>query len=134
MCDGLNKAVAAPSKRTNPTFIAMKKLIALLLAAASLGALVPTQAEAWDGRHSHRRITGHHSCGQPIYSVYQVYGRDPWGRPLGRWVSNHRACGCHVCRPRFVAPVCPPPVYYGPPVHYHRPSHHSTSWFFSFGR
>jgi len=112
----------------------MKKMIALLVVAAGLGALVPTQAEAWDGRHSHRRITGHHSCGQPQYSVYQVYGRDAWGRPLGRWVSDRRACGCHACRPRVVVPACPPPAYYGPPVYYHTPMpRQSASWFFSFG-
>jgi hypothetical protein len=113
----------------------MKKLLAILLAAASLGALVPTQADAWDGRHSHRRITGHYSCGRPIYSTYEICGHDAWGRPIGRWISNYQACACHVCRP---------PVRYGPPVHHHHGHHHghnhhrgyrSTSgFFFSFGR
>jgi len=112
----------------------MKKLIALVLAVAALGALTPTQSQARDSHHSHRRITGHHSCGRPVYSVYQVYGRDYWGRPLGHWVSDPRACGCHVCQPRFFAPACPPQVHYGPPVHYHRPVQQGVSWFFSFGR
>ncbi|HCN29147.1 MAG TPA: hypothetical protein DIT64_10410 [Verrucomicrobiales bacterium] len=113
----------------------MKKTLLIITAAAALGAAAPTSAEAWDACHSHSRVVSYLPCGRPVYAVYQVYGRDRWGQPVGRWVTQHSACGCRACRPPVVVhrPVCPPPVVYHPPVCAPVPSR-SVSWFFSFGR
>lgn len=128
-----NKVIHSSSDALNPKFRIMKKILLLLAVAASMGIVAPTSAEAWDGCHPQRRIVSYLPCGRPVYSVYQVYGRDRWGQPVGRWVNEHAACGCNTCRPRIVhrpvhRPVCPPPVYHAPV-----PSR-GVSWFFSFGR
>lgn len=113
----------------------MKKILILLAVAATMGIVAPTAAEAWDGCHPQRHIVSYLPCGRPVYSVYQVYGRDRWGRPVGRWVNERATCGCHTCRPRVVhrPAVCPPPVVYHRPVYQPAPVR-GASWFFSFGR
>lgn len=113
----------------------MKKIIAILAVVTGLGFVAPTESSARDYCHNDRRVVSYLPCGRPVYSVYQIYGRDHCGRPLGQWVTqhvNHSACG--TCNPR---PVCPP-SYHG--SHHRRPSfpvpphHRAASFIFSFGR
>jgi hypothetical protein len=74
----------------------MKKIIAILAVVTGIGFLAPAESSARDYCHNDRRVVSYHSCGTPVYSVYQVYGRDRYGRPMGRWVTqsrSHGACG-----------------------------------------
>lgn len=64
----------------------MKYSLALLAAVAALGIFTPVSASAHD--HCERRIVGYTASGYPIYSVYQIYGYDRFGNPLGRWVTE----------------------------------------------
>lgn len=79
----------------------MKKYTLLIIAAvAALFAFTPSSAEARDYCGGERRIVGY-SYGAPIYSGYQIIGRDAWGRPIGRWVtqrSYHRGGYCPPTR------------------------------------
>lgn len=118
----------------------MKKILALVAAATTLGFAVPSETQAWDRCSTpHSRIISYLPCGRPVYATYQVYGYDRCGNALGRWVTQHSHCGCMTCNPR---PACPPPSY-GHFGGYHR-SHSApaascaprggVSWIFSFGR
>ncbi len=65
----------------------MKKLVMLSVAIAAFSLIPINQASA--GHDSNRRLVGYSSCGEPIYAVYQIYGHDHCGRPLGRWVTQY---------------------------------------------
>ncbi len=136
----LNKLPAHPSEATeHAVHTLMKKLIALLAVATGIGFIAPAESSARDYCHNDRRIVSHHSCGAPIYSVYQVCGHDRWGRPMGRWVTQHVShSSCRSCYPRHG---------YGHGHHHHghssryrsgppMPPHHraAASFFFGFGR
>ncbi len=109
----------------------MKKILALVAAVTTLGFAVPSETQAWDQCNHHTRIVSYLPCGRPVYAVYQIYGHDRCGNPLGRWVTQRSSCGCSVCNPRS---------------HHHCPSHNGysriysppprsgVSWSFSFGR
>ncbi len=109
----------------------MKKILALVAAATTLGFAVPSETQAWDRCSTpHSRIISYLPCGRPVYAVYQIYGRDRCGNPVGRWVTQHTSCGCSTCSPRShyhghshggYRPSCPP-------------SRGGVSWSFSFGR
>lgn len=115
----------------------MKKIIAILAVVTGIGFLAPAESSARDYCHNDRRIVSYHSCGTPVYSVYQVFGRDRYGRPIGRWVtqssghscgrcysrSSHHGHGHHYSRHRSVLPTPVPP--------HHRAA---ASFFFGFGR
>jgi hypothetical protein len=104
----------------------MKYTLALLAAVAAFGILTPASASARD--HCERRIVGYSASGYPVYSVYQIYGYDRWGNPLGRWVtesscdrgydrgsygySGYRSHGHRSHRPSIPLPPLP---------HHHRP-------------
>ncbi|MEN3940003.1 hypothetical protein WJU23_01835 [Prosthecobacter sp. SYSU 5D2] len=116
----------------------MKKIIAILAVVTGIGFLAPAESSARDYCHNDRRVVSYHSCGTPVYSVYQVYGRDRYGRPLGRWVTQsagHGSCGRCYSRSSHRG--------HGHGYHYsgHRPvlpvpPHHrvASSFFFGFGR
>ena len=107
----------------------MKKILALVAAATTLGFAVPSETQAWDRCSTpHSRIVSYLPCGRPVYAVYQIYGHDRCGNPVGRWVTQRSICGCNTCSPRSsyhghsgFRPACPP-------------SRGGTSWSFSFGR
>lgn len=72
----------------------MKKLLMLVAAVAAFSLVPINSAKADHG--CNRRVVGYSSCGDPIYAVYQVYGYDHCGRPVGRWVTqypSHRYSG-----------------------------------------
>lgn len=114
----------------------MKKILALLAVAAGVGFIAPEQSSARDYCHNDRRIVSYHRCGAPIYSVYQICGRDRYGRPVGHWVTQHTShSSCRSCNPRrgyshshSHRDDCGPRL----PV----PPHHraAASFFFGFGR
>lgn len=122
---------------SEPKFTPMKKIIAILAVVTGIGFLAPAESSARDFCHNDRRVVSYHSCGTPVYSVYQVYGRDRFGRPIGRWVTQsagHGSCGRCYSRSRHRGPV-----HYHPaprPVVLPMPPHHraATSIFFGFGR
>lgn len=63
-----------------------------MAAAAVLGFAAPSNAKAdYPGQ---TRIVGYTSFGAPIVSVYQVIGYDPYGRPIGQWVTQGAQGGC----------------------------------------
>jgi hypothetical protein len=112
----------------------MKKILALLAVLTVSGIAAPSVSQAWDRCSSgfQPRVVSYLPCGRPVYAVYQVYGYDRCGNPLGRWVTQREACGCNACNPR---PHCAPShghFGHAPFV----PSHRSrgVSWSFSFGR
>ncbi|MCA1963913.1 MAG: hypothetical protein LDL31_08220 [Prosthecobacter sp.] len=127
----------------------MKTILSLAAALTFIGFALPSETQAWDHCATPAtRIISYTPCGRPVYAIYQVYGRDRWGNPLGRWVTQQSGHTCGVCNPR---PVCPPSYGHG----YHRPivapvpvcpprpivaptpvcpPRSSVSWFFSFGR
>ena len=115
----------------------MKKILTLLAAVTSLGIAVPSTSQAWDQcNHGFQpRIVSYLPCGRPVLAVYQVYGYDRCGNPLGQWVTQRQSCGCSVCNPR---PYCPPAYgqYGGGYNPSHRSHHHHSgmNWSFSFGR
>ena len=88
----------------------MKNILFLLSILTVLGFAVPTQAKA---DHScNLRVVSYLPCGRPVYAVYQVYGYDRCGNPVGRWVTERSRCGCNSCNPRPVYQYqhsCPPP-------------------------
>jgi len=113
----------------------MKKIIAILAVVTGIGFFTPTESSARDYCHNDRRIVSYHSCGAPVYSVYQVYGRDRWGRPIGRWVTQSVShSSCRTCYPSYSS---------GHHHHHHYSSSYRTvvpvsprrtGFFFSFGR
>lgn len=111
----------------------MKKVLALLAVLTVAGIAAPTVASAYDDCY-HRRVVSYLPCGRPVYAVYEVCGHDRYGRPHGRWVTQHSSCGCGVCRPRHYS------SHRGHHHHSHRPAlpvpphHRAASFFFSFGR
>ncbi|MEQ1751243.1 MAG: hypothetical protein ABL974_17580 [Prosthecobacter sp.] len=113
----------------------MKKIITLLAAVTVFGIAAPSVSQAWDQcNHGYQpRVVSYLPCGRPVLAIYQIYGYDRCGNPLGRWVTQRESCGCSTCNPR---PSCPPS--YGRYGGY-QPSHHDhhssgTRWSFSFGR
>ncbi|GEP43428.1 hypothetical protein [Brevifollis gellanilyticus] len=119
----------------------MKKILALIAAAAAIGFAVPAETQAWDHcSGGNTRIVSYRPCGRPIYASYVVCGYDRCGNPVGHWVTQREACGCDQCNPR--SSYCPPHVH---PGHFggyqnYRPSvpicppHSGASFHFSFGR
>jgi hypothetical protein len=101
----------------------MKYAFLVIAAIAALFVVVPTSAEARDYCAGDRRII-RYDCGRPVYAVYQIVGRDHWGRPIGRWVTVSSYGGGYG-RSRYPAgygygggygygygrPSCPPPYY-----------------------
>lgn len=116
----------------------MKKILSITAALTVIGFALPSETQAFDRCHtpSTTRIISRTPCGQPVYATYQVYGRDRFGHPVGRWVTQRSSHTCGVCNPR---PACPPSYGHG---HHHRvvapapicPPRSGVSWFFSFGR
>lgn len=122
-----------------PTFIPMKKIIAILTVVTAIGFLTPSESSARDYCHTDRRVVSYHACGAPIYSVYQICGRDRYGNPVGHWVTqqvNHSSC--RSCYPSSGHDGHG--HHHGHSSHGHRPSfsgppHHRTAdVFFGFGR
>jgi len=113
----------------------MKKILTLAAAAFILSIAAPSISQAWDSCNSgyQPRVVSYLPCGRPVFAVYQVYGYDRCGNPVGRWVTQRQACGCSVCNPR---PYCPQPSYgFGAPSYqHHSSSNRGSSWSFSFCR
>ncbi len=113
----------------------MKKIITLLAAVTIFGIAAPSVSQAWDQcNHGYQpRVVSYLPCGRPVLAIYQIYGYDRCGNPLGRWVTQRESCGCSRCNPR---PSCPPDYGrfggYAPSQHHHQSS--GTRWSFSFGR
>lgn len=111
----------------------MKKILILAAAAFTFGIAAPSVSQAWDQcNHGYQpRVVSYLPCGRPVLAVYQIYGYDRCGNPLGRWVTQRESCGCSTCNPRS---YCPQPSY-GHSSHHHGSSgHRGVSWSFSFGR
>jgi hypothetical protein len=109
----LNKWVKHPSKLASPKQV-MKTLLTpfAIIAFALLGASPKAEARHFE---SHVYISGHRSCGTPIYTERYFIGYDCWGRPLwGTRVVRHHY------RP-VVRHVAPYPIHYPHPrVRYDR--------------
>lgn len=100
------------------TLTAITALTLVFLAAAP-------QAEA-RGHRSYRNtvyVSGHLSCGTPIYRERYVIRYDRWGNPV--WASRPCRAPYRPVVRRAYRPVCPPvvrPVYVAPcPTPYARP-------------
>lgn len=97
------------------------KTILTTFAIAAL-ALIGAAPEA-QARHPHQHssrvyISGHRSCGTPIYSERYFIGYDRCGEPIWGVRTVHQPYYRPVVQPRYVAP-CPPP--------YQRPSRYYDS-------
>jgi len=91
------------------------KAILTTFAIAAL-ALIGAAPEA-QARHPHQHsnrvyISGHRSCGTPVYSERYFIGYDRCGEPVWGVRPVRESCYRQVVEPRFAAP-CPPP--YQPP-------------------
>jgi hypothetical protein len=100
----MNKPELLPSKPASSTalkqIIIMKKLLTTLAVAALalMGSVSQAEARSYG---AHIYISGHQSCGAPIYHERYLIGHDHWGRPVwGTRVVRHY-------RPvvRYVAPT-----------------------------
>ncbi len=112
-----NRAKLGRVETSEPKFTLMKKIIALLAVATGIGFLSPSESSARDYCHNDRRIVSYHPCGAPIYSVYQICGRDRYGNPVGHWVTlNTSHSSCRACYSRS-----------SHHDHDHGHSHHSSS-------
>lgn len=99
--DGLNNFFGTPVICTELKFIPMKKIIAILAVVTGIGFITPTESSARDYCHNDRRIVSYHPCGAPIYSVYQICGRDRYGHPIGHWVTQRTShSSCRSCYSR----------------------------------
>jgi hypothetical protein len=78
----------------------MKHILATLTVLSAIAFTAPS-ADAYDGCNQ-QRIVSYTTCGRPVYAVYQIYGHDRCGNPIGRWVTQSSRCGCSVCNPRPV--------------------------------
>lgn len=117
----------------------MKTILTILAVSSVLGFASPSEIQARDFcSHGHTRVVSYLPCGRPIYAVYQVYGYDRCGNPVGHWVTQRESCGCSRCSPpRHYAPSCPPERgFSGSSAGLSGHSYHGSgrSWFFSFGR
>lgn len=65
----------------------MKTLLYLLTAVSVLGVATPSFAHP-SPFHNQRRIVSYLPGGVPVYAVYQMVGRDRWGHPIYRWVTQ----------------------------------------------
>ena len=107
----------------------MKTIVTTLAVAAISLFVTAPEAEA---RHSSRiYISGHMSCGTPIYKERYFVGYDRWGREIWqtRVVRHHYR---PVVRPRYVAPLPPPRHYHRGYDRRHRGNH--VSFHATFGR
>lgn len=100
----------------------MKTLLTTFAIAAFtlLGAAPQAEARSYE---SHVYISGHQSCGTPIYTERYFIGHDHWGRPLwGTRVVRHHY------RPvvRYAAPY-PTRYRHSEPRHYRHGRSHSRS-------
>ncbi|TDU81151.1 hypothetical protein EI77_00453 [Prosthecobacter fusiformis] len=122
---------------SEPKFILMKKIIAILAVVTGIGFLTPSESSARDYCHNDRRVVSYHPCGAPIYAVYHVHGHDRYGHPIGHWVTQHTShSSCRSCYSRS--------SHHHDHHHdsHHRgpsfpvPPHHraAASFFFGFGR
>lgn len=103
----------------------MKHLLAIL---SVLGVIAFTATPTTANADCSRRIVSYTACGRPIYAVYQIYGYDRCGNPVGQWVTQSYHCSCSICNPR---PVYNPPCDRG--YGYGYPSHRSSGTWFGFG-
>jgi len=55
------------------------------------------------------QVGGYRSCDAPRYTERYLIGYDAWGNPVWGYRTVYAA-------PRYVAPVCPPPLIFVPPV------------------
>lgn len=85
----------------------MKTLLYLIAAVGMLGIATPSYA----GRPyvNQRRIVNFLPGGVPVYAVYQIVGRDRWGHPIYRWVTQparpmYGQHGHHKHGPKFGHP------------------------------
>ncbi|CAN5750329.1 hypothetical protein BH11VER1_BH11VER1_29220 [soil metagenome] len=105
----------------------MKKILMLVMAVAAFS-LVPIQSAKAD-HGSNRRVVGYTSCGDPIFAVYQIYGYDQCGRPVGRWVTQYPSSRSHYqnegCRSDYRE------SYRSNSSRYCEPSRSRPSWGFS---
>lgn len=94
----------------------MKTTIATLAIAALTFFAAAPQAEA---RHKNRvYVSGHTSCGSPIYQERYFVGYDRCGNPI--WRTRIVRQPSYRPAPRYVAP-CPPAYHHQAPVRYPRP-------------